>query len=97
MPKDNQQIRKGKIAKFDHDHSMLYVIYSVMFDIWLHHELSSLPYRAISLITSGPRDRCYWIQCEPDNTRAELLITFVLNVKGTDAVCVSTCERVSWV
>jgi len=66
-------------------------------DVWLQHELSSLSYRAISLITYGPRDRCYWIQCEPDNTRAELLITFVLNVKGTDAVCISRCEHVLWV
>jgi len=66
-------------------------------DVWLQHELSSLSYRAISLITYGPRDRCYWIQCEPDNIRAELLITFVLNVKGTDAVCISRCEHVLWV
>lgn len=55
------------------------------------------PYRAISVIIYGPRDRCYWIQCKPDNTRAELLVTFAINVKGTDAVCVSRCERVSWV
>jgi len=62
---DNQRTRKGKIAEFDHDHSMLNVIYSVMFDSIMNSVV--FPYRATSLIICNtpkrisfarePRDR----------------------------------------
>lgn len=93
---------EGKTAELDYDHSMLNVIYSVIFGFdrmnsvavpvsrdFLHHlQKAACSFHAwVALLDSRMRARQY----------PGLLVTFALNARGADAVCVSGCERVSWI